>query len=184
MAAPSPRSINAVDPSLGVERAQHQGQHRERAAAGGRPGRSRPRPGRGRLRGVVGHRPAAGGAQDRRGDVFDRRACSSCAATARAGDRRPQGQAGGVRRARLGPGDPRRATCSTGSVSIPSAISRRSISTAPATARPWCSTAGPRRCGAAASAGPASRARRGAGGAVHRAGCRGGRAHPRQARRS
>ena len=49
--------LNEVDPSLGVTTAQHEGQHRERAAARGRPARPGARAGRGRLRGAARHRP-------------------------------------------------------------------------------------------------------------------------------
>ena len=157
MAALVAEVVNATDPSLLIEPQQHQGQHRERAAAGGGQARHRAGAGRGRVRGAgaaSGRAPAnlkIVAAMYSTPGMFVVRADSSVSH-----DRRPQGQAGRVR-AQPAPGSSScRATCSTGSGSTRKRTSRRSISSAPATGPPWCWTAAPRRCGAAASAGPAS----------------------------
>ena len=69
---------------------------------------------------------------------------------------RPQGQAGGVRRQGLGADHPV-ALCARRARARPAqGFPGASFSTRPATAPPWCSTAAPRRCGAAASAGRVS----------------------------
>ena len=153
---------------------QHQGQHRECAAAGGEPGRYRPGDRRGRVR--QGHHLA-----HRRGDVRDRRHVHRARRRSGAVDRRPQGPEGGVRGARLGAGGPGALCARRGGprygARLPGDLSR---------ARRRRSGDGARRQGGGAVGrrhrlAGVRRARR-TGWPVHRARRRRGRANPRQAR--
>ena len=114
----SPTTVHEADPSLDVEAAEHQGQHRERAAARGRPARHRARAGRGRARGASPASAARRPTSRSSPPCIRRPACSWCAADSPyRTHRRPHGQAGGVRRARAPASSSSPATCSTGSAS-------------------------------------------------------------------
>ena len=119
----------------GGQAAEHQGQHREHSAAGGRQDRSRSRAGRGGAGGPERHRPPAGGPAHPRGHVRHARHVRGArrqrpiapSTTSRASRSRS------APRARASSSS--RATCSTASASIATRTSTRSSSTAPATDR-------------------------------------------------